>query len=161
MDGKVYTVNILKDNWDIASVIGSLVTAFFTVALFFVAFIQLRNLIRSNTLSTVLNLETEVYQRKSKVDEITSKLRVAAASDQNQLAQIYADDLDAAIENYLNILDRLSYCVLNGYLRDRDWKTEYEDLITTTVQQNSSSFGPGTYYLNTKKLYEKWKSHFP
>jgi len=141
-------VKILQDKsfWDIATSVSSIITALFTIGLFFLALFQLRNLILSNTLNTILDLESELYQRKSKIDEISSKIRISGSQSQNNLVLIYSDDLEAAKENYFNALDRLCYCILNGYLSNRDWKSEYNDLLKDTVRENEMSFGIGTYY---------------
>lgn len=77
-------------------------------------------------------------------------------SNQKDCIEIYLDDLEAAKENYFNVLDRLCYCILKNYIKDRDWKSEYNDLIKDTVCSNESYFGTGTYYKSIKKLYEKW-----
>lgn len=159
MEQTIYTVKVLKDSTflDIASVAGSLITAFFTVGLFFLARAQLKNLIQSNTLKTVLDLEAILNQRKSKINEVSSKLRRAYTSGEKDLAKIYSDDFNAAMEDYLNALDRLSYCILKGYLtKDNDWKLEYQDLLRGTVCQNESYFGLGTPYKNILKLFRKW-----
>lgn len=145
------------DSWcEVANAISAIVTALFTAGLFFVALIQFKNLIRANSLKTILDLESELNQRKSRIDDITSKIRTAEKDANIDVIDIYNDDLEAAQESYFNALDRLCYCVLKGYLEDRDWKSEYSDLLKETVRSNESSFGIGTYYKNIKKLYEKW-----
>lgn len=158
MNETVYTVRILKNLnfFDIAYMTSSIFTALFTAGLFFMAFIQLKILIRNNSLKTILDLEAELHQHKSKIDEVSSKMRIAEVSNQSNLLEIHSDDLEAAIENYFNILDRLCYCILKDYLLDRDWKSEYNDLLKDTVRSNESKFGPGTYFKNIIGLYKKW-----
>lgn len=158
MNETFYTVKVIQDLtvWDYLNSVSSLLTALFTIGLFFLAFSQLKNLIRNNSLKTILDLETELNNRKSTIDEITSKIRVASVSNQDNCIEIFLDDLEAAKENYFNVLDRLCYCILKNHLKDRDWKSEYNDLIKDTVRSNESYFGIGTYFKSIKKLYEKW-----
>jgi hypothetical protein len=126
--------------------------------LFFVAVFQLRNIVRTNEIKMVLDIESELHSRKTKIDETSSKIRVAGDQNNHSLVEIYDDDLEAFKESYFNALDRFCYCILKDYLKDRDWKKEYGDLIRTTVRENEGHFGTGTYYKNLKKIYEKWNN---
>jgi len=66
--------------------------------------------------------------------------------------------IEVAKENYLNSLDRLSYCILHNYLSDKDWRTEYRDTIFDAVDKNENSFGLSSRYRNIIKIYDKWKA---
>ena len=134
------------------------VEALFTMLIFFVAVVQLRNLVRTNTIKMVLDIESELHSRKTNIDETSSKIRVAGEDQKSALVEIFADDLEVFKESYFNALDRFCYCILKGYLKDRDWNKEYGDLIRTTIRENEEHFGTGTYYKNLKKIYEKWNS---
>lgn len=151
-------VRVVQDTsvWDKINSISMVVTALFTVFLVIIAFIELRNLIKSNYIKTIIDLESELYQRKSKLDDISSKIRIEGENISKKMLTIYEDDLNAANENYFNVLDRLCYCILKGYLKDRDWESEYGDLIKETVRSCEADFGVATYYKNIKKLYLKW-----
>lgn len=134
----------------------SWISAFATVGFLCVAWWQFRNLIRSNTISLELNLESDLNNRKSKMDDISSSIRISSSNRDIARIEILEDDLEAAIESYLNILDRLAYCILHGYMKDRDWKQEYRDLITDIIRNNEIHFGTGTYYKKLKPHYENW-----
>ena len=127
-----------------------------------VAWYQLRNLrkeLRMNSLMAVLEIESEMNGRKVALDEISYKIRKLEYANEldEKLSEILEDEQESALENYLNSIDRLSYCILKNYLPDRDWNSEYRDLIITTVRESEDKFGAGTYYLNIKDLYEKWQ----
>ncbi|MEM8927091.1 MAG: hypothetical protein AAGC45_02720 [Bacteroidota bacterium] len=129
---------------------------------------QLENLSenqKNNTLMTVLELESELNKRKESFDKANFELRhyniEVQKSRENlnkELLEIYKDKINISKENYLNSLDRLSYCILHKYLPDRDWRTEYRDTIFDTVDSFKDNFGVSTRFRNTTKLYEKWKS---
>jgi len=127
------------------------------------AYFQLKNLrkdLKMSSLMAVLEIESEMNKRKEKLDEVNFNIRKLENEGKltEKLAEILEDENNCALENYLNSIDRLAYCILKGYLSDRDWKTEYRDLIFKTLRDNENKFGTGTFYNNTVKLYENWKS---
>ena len=158
MKEPIYNVKIINTitSWEVMSVIVSVIAAIFSIGLFVVAFIQLRNLVKNNSLKTILDLEAELHQRQSKMADISSRIRVAKISSQDTLIEIYFDDLEAAEEIYYNALDRICYCILKGYLKDRDWKLEYQSLIRETIYSNKSAFGPDSSYTNIMVVHKKW-----
>ncbi|MCR5861775.1 hypothetical protein LRS05_06320 [Flavobacterium sp. J372] len=160
---------------DWISAISSAVTTLLTVGILLIAYFQIRQIKeqlsnmsenqRTNTLMTVLELESELNKRKESFDNVCFDLREYnhQISISNTLLnleklEIVQDKISVAKENYLNSLDRLSYCIIHKYLSDRDWKTEYRDVIFDVVDNHSDCFGVTSRFRNTKKLYEKWKS---
>ena len=131
-------------------------TAVSSFGLFCVAWYQIRKLIRSNTIQLVLNLESELNSRKVRIDDVSSSLRHASNEGNMTKLEIIEDDLEAAIDGYLNVLDRLCFCILKDYMKDRDWQSEYRELLQDTIRNNEDKFGTGTYYKNIKTLYENW-----
>lgn len=120
---------------------------------------------KNSTLMTVLELESELNKRKENFDKANFELREYNLEIENskkklskELLEIYRDKIDVSKENYLNSLDRLSYCILHDYLSDRDWRTEYRDTIFDAVDSYKESFGVSSRYRNTIKIYDKWKS---
>jgi len=114
---------------------------------------------------TVLELESELNKRKENFDNTNFELREYSLEVENskkklskELLGIYRDKIDVAKENYLNSLDRLSYCILHDYLSDRDWRTEYRDTIFDAVDSYKENFGVSSRYRNTIKIYDKWKN---
>jgi len=120
----------------------------------FIAWKQLSNVVKNNSIKIILDIEKELHDRKSKIDDLSSKIRQNESN--NALIAIFHDDLLAAKESYFNALDRLCYCILQGYLKDREWKNEYSSLLTDTVRSNRKEFQTGTYYINIVKIYKKW-----
>ncbi|MDQ1769601.1 hypothetical protein GQR60_07400 [Labilibaculum sp. A4] len=124
---------------------------------------QLKNLSdnqRNSTLMTVLELESEMYRRKEAFDNISFEIRSLGEDEGNpseKQLEIFQDRFNVSLENYLNSLDRLSYCIIYKYLSDRDWKTEYRDLIFDVVDSYESKYGTSSRFRNTKELYERWK----
>ncbi len=128
---------------------------------------QLKNMndtFRNSTLMTVLELENELIRRKVTWDEASfqlmeyninlTKLNEMPNGDYVELLQ---DKLNTSFENYLNSLDRFCYCVLHNYISDRDWKTEYRDVVFDIVKNNPENFNVNSRFRNTIKIYQKWK----
>lgn len=130
--------------------------------------IQLKSLAESqknSTLMTVLELESEMNKRKEYFDLCNYELRqysidlnLSNEEPNRDLLDLIQDKIKVSRENYLNSLDRLSYCIIHKYLSDRDWKTEYRDVIFQAVDNYPECFGVSSRFWNTKKIYEKWKN---
>lgn len=129
--------------------------------------LQLLNLndsFRNSTLMTVLELENELIRRKVSWDNESFELRqygIDVSCNKKELSKDYLDLLidkeKIAFENYLNSLDRFSYCVIHNYISDRDWRTEYRDVIFDVVNNKSEHFGINSRFRNTIKIYNRWK----
>lgn len=160
---------------DWISAISSVLSVLISFGFLFVAWyqikqvkIQLQSLAESqknSTLMTVLELESELNKRKEYFDQCNFELRaydIEINSSKNELNQdvleLLSDKIKIARENYLNALDRLSYCIIHKYILDRDWKTEYRDVIFDAIDNYSECFGVSSRFRNTKQLYKKWKS---
>ncbi|GEP52782.1 hypothetical protein FNO01nite_34540 [Flavobacterium noncentrifugens] len=160
---------------DWISAISSAVSAFISILVLCVAWfqikqvkVQLKSLAESqknSTLMTVLELESEMNKRKENLDHYNFELRqygIDVNSNNRELnndsIDLFQDRIKVARENYLNSLDRLSYCIIHNYLSDRDWKTEYRDVLFDAVDNFSDCYGVSSRFWNTKKLYEKWKN---
>lgn len=130
--------------------------------------LQLLNLndsFRNSTLMTVLELENELIRRKVSWDYESFSLRqygIDTASHQKELnidyLELLIDKEKIAFENYLNSLDRFCYCIIHNYISDRDWRTEYRDVIFDVVDSKSDQFGVSSRFRNTIKLYKRWKN---
>lgn len=180
MNATVYMVNILKDHLDIANIVSSIIYTIITAIVLLIAYFQFKALVKDNGLKTVLYIEAELSQRRSKMSELSTKLcelpvsneyelsqipndvlnmkfRETVVSKQQKLSEIYESELKSAIESYLNAIDRLCYCFLNGYVleKGRD-KSEYHDLLKSTVRTHESKFKSGTKYRNIIELLNKW-----
>ena len=128
---------------------------------------QLKNMndtFRNTTLMTVLELENELIRRKVSWDEASFQLRQYGI-DLNEkdefpnedVVELLNDKFNISLENYFNSLDRFCYCVLHNYIADRDWKTEYRDVVFDAVDNYATNFGVNSRFRDTIKIYQKWK----
>lgn len=120
---------------------------------------------KNSTLMAVLELESELNKRKESFDkanfeirEYNLELESTKKKLNEDLLEIYSDKIEVSKENYLNSLDRLSYCILHDYLSDRDWRTEYRDTIFEAVDNYKEKYDISSRYRNTIDIYNKWKS---
>jgi hypothetical protein len=160
---------------DWISAVSSIFTTFISAGILYVAYYQIKQVKKqlkslsenqkNSTLMTVLELESELNKRKENFDKANFELREYNLEIQKSeksfnidLLEIHQDKISVSKENYLNSLDRLSYCILHNYLSDRDWRTEYRDIIFDAIDNYKDSFGVSSRYRNTIKIYNKWKS---
>jgi hypothetical protein len=128
-----------------------------------VAWIQLsgvRDTLKINALMAVLDIEAQMTARKETLDKVSTKIRMAVATDPvsgAKFADILSDERKVALENYLNSIDRLCYCVLKNYFLERDWRTEYRTMLQRTIEENNSEFAAGSPYKNMIDLNNKWQ----
>lgn len=127
-----------------------------------VAWRQLGNVsksLRMNSLMAVLQIESEINSRKEKLNELAARIRQEGnkSKPDEGLILILNDQLDAVVQNYLNAVDRLAFCILNGFVPDKDWRTEYRNAIASDVKSYESKFGPSTPYRNILDLNAKWQ----
>ena len=152
-------------DWIVA--ICAIATVIIGVLTLYQLYIQLKNLnisLRNSTLSTLIDLENEINRRKESLDEKCNDSRKYDNELGNQVPEekklkFIINAENSALENYLNSLDRLSYCILNNYFLDKDWRTEYRDVIFDIVDKRHDQFGTHSRYRNIKKLYNNWKDN--
>lgn len=136
-------------------------TATFTGAGVAVAWIQLSGIKKSMDMSglmAVLEIETQMNERKVYFDESCTKLRIAKHENQSEDAlQILCDAVACAKENYFNAMDRLSFCVLKGYLSDKDWRAEFRPSLQKAIATYPNDFNEASLFRNIKKLNGKWQ----
>ncbi len=131
--------------------------------------LQLKNLndsFRNSTLMTVLELENELIRRKVSWDTESFGLRAYGIEVNSQTTEVNQEHLEllidkenVALENYLNSLDRLAYCIIHEYIADRDWRTEYRDVLFQVVDKKKEQFGVNSSFRNIIKLYNRWKDN--
>lgn len=142
--------------------IATICTVFIAAGAVLVAWRQLsgvRNELRMSSLMAVLEIEAEMNSRKEKLDSVAFKIRTYSNEMKltEELKSVFSDERSCALENYLNSVDRLAYCILKNYLKDRDWRSEYRDYILSIVRDNESLFGAGSRYTNIIDINDKWK----
>lgn len=113
---------------------------------------------RTDSLRIVLEIETQMNSRKLEFDKASREIREAEsinASDEKM--EILNDYFESVKENYFNSLDRLCFCIRKDYLCDKDWKTEYQNLIHDVVVNYEEDFNEGSPYRNIKAINNKWQ----
>jgi len=106
----------------------------------------------------VLEIEGQMNERKSAWDKSSRSIREADLNDTpSEMMDIIIDYHATTKENYFNSLDRLCFCILKQFLKEKDWKVEYRNLLHNTIQDNESDFGVSTPYKNVVDLNYKWQ----
>ncbi|NFI55069.1 hypothetical protein FDA48_01520 [Clostridium botulinum] len=126
---------------------------------------SLRKSLEQSNLMAIFEIEFELNRRKVRVADIrTRNLEKITCSEVDKLSEqekhnikIMDDLFEEALEDYLNIFDRLAYFILNKNLREEDFRLEYRDMLFETITEENKRFQTGTKYRNMVKLYEKWK----
>ena len=114
---------------------------------------------RTDSLRIVLEIETQMNSRKLEFDKASKEVREAQLNSASEdKMDILKDYFEAVKENYFNSLDRLCFCMLKNYLSDKDWKTEYRNLIHDTIASYEEDFSTASPYRNIKAINEKWQS---
>ena len=109
------------------------------------AFIALRTSKKSSSVMMVLEIENQMNERKSMWDKAATELRQAEAEKKSEDLQIILGEyVETTKENYFNSLDRLCFCISKNYLKEKDWKVEYRNLLNSTIQAYSSDFNSST-----------------
>ncbi|MDY6032017.1 MAG: hypothetical protein SPI86_09710 [Treponemataceae bacterium] len=119
---------------------------------------QIKNQLSSATLTNVLTLEAEMNSRKAKLDDINNEIEKANLEgklDKNA-KEVFKRYQNSAIENWLNSVDRLCFCIKSNYLKEKDWKMEYRDYIIDIVRTYEDKFGESSLYTNIKDINQKW-----
>ena len=105
-------------------------------------------------LKVVLEIENQINTRKSEFDK-TNKLIQESSIDKN--LEVLQNYFNTTKENYLNALDRLCYCIDKNYIDERDWKSEYRNMLRDTIETFPDDFNEASPYRNIKKINNKWQ----
>ena len=128
------------------------------IALFFTGWqlYQVSKQLRLSNLTNVLSIESEINNRKETVDKINHEIN----QNQNKSefdANTEEERLEAAVENWINSVDRLCFCIRKNYFPEKEWSIEYRDYILDLVRNNEELFGAGSRYVHIIFLNNKWK----
>jgi len=156
-------------NLELVAALASVITAIASIGGFIAAFFQLKGIRENiklgveeqklNGLRVVLEIETQMNERKVHFDKVARELREAEQRGADQASiEILADHFETAKENYFNALDRLCFCILKKYLDERDWRSEYRNVLNNTIQTYENDFLEASPYRNTKELNRLWQS---
>ena len=134
-----------------------------TLAIFGIPFMlyqirQIKVQLKISTLTNILSLEADITLRKEKLDDINhkiEKLNINGELDDNKKI-VYEKYQNAAIENWLNSVDKLCFCIKHNYLKEKDRKIEYRDYIIAIVKDFEGKFGESSKYTSIIDMNKKW-----
>lgn len=144
--------------------LSSIVTALLGICALVFAVRQISHItvqLRISALTNVLSLESEMNLRKEKLDNINHEiqiLHIKGELNDDKTKEIYENKLDATIENWLNSVDRLCFCIRRNFFTEKDWKLEYRDFIREIIQSFEYKFRADTKYSNILELNKKWSN---
>jgi uncharacterized protein HemX len=119
---------------------------------------QIKVQLKTSTLTNVLSIEAELNSRKEKLDAVSHEIEILHMEGKlsDKAKEIYERKQNATIENWLNSVDRLCFCIKRDYLKEKDWKAEYRDYIIDIVKNFEKYFGAASRYKNIMDINEKW-----
>lgn len=128
---------------------------------------QIHRMTKANSISSVaalLQIESSLSQNRQRIDQAAVAMAHLTARRQSgvtvQPAEIEACtmEMNGAIQNYLNSLDRLCACILRDILREDHAKQDYRDLINAAIANYKDEFDTviGRYY-HILKLRDRWR----
>jgi len=111
-----------------------------------------------DSLKIVLEIETQMNSRKLEFDKSAKLIQEATLDNKSEeQMDILEDYFNATKESYFNALDRLCYCIEKDYINDKDWRTEYRNLLYDVIQAYEEDFGEASPYNNIKNINRKWQ----
>lgn len=123
----------------------------------------LHHTLRTDTLMAILTIEAELAARKEKTDEASTalwRLSKQPTADADEVA-LLTTRLNAALESWLNALDRLCFCIRRDYVPEKDWRAEYQQYVAEAIAAQPRFFARDTRYINTLQLHERWQAEWP
>lgn len=111
---------------------------------------------RISGLGTFLEVENQIINSRRELTK--ASLNVLALKDKGKQDELDSASLylDECIENYLNGLDRLCFCIIKEYFDNDEMKIEYRHVINDAVKENPTYFQQASKHRNIKKIHEKW-----
>ncbi|GBQ69026.1 hypothetical protein [Komagataeibacter xylinus] len=153
------------DNYNLYSLIVSLLSSIIALIMLFLAYKQLKELngqvtiaVKANSISslnTLLSLEDHISQmRKEFSKDLISVLECKKTGGDTSILEL---KLDESKQMYFNSLDRLCFCVKKNMLDDDDARKDYKEAISSLIKQYPEDFGPSSTYSNILIVYESWR----
>ncbi|MGY1511025.1 hypothetical protein ACW7GX_11500 [Aeromonas hydrophila] len=110
-----------------------------------------------NTLNSLLALEDQIAQRRQELSSSAIALHAFKDTANNEQFDIAKLRFNEAVQMYLNGLDRLCSCIIEGYLDEKKMMRDYRDVINNAVKDHSEKFGADSKYTNIIDINHKWK----
>jgi DNA integrity scanning protein DisA with diadenylate cyclase activity len=113
---------------------------------------------RNDSLKIVLEIETQMNSRKLEFDKASKIVRESTLlKKSDEEMDIISDYFNAVKESYFNSMDRLCYCIDKEYINDKDWTSEYRNMLYRTIEEFPDDFNEASPYRNMKKINKKWQ----
>jgi hypothetical protein len=132
-----------------------------------IALIQIGKVVKSNSISEVaalLQIESVLGQNRQRIDQATVLMANLNSKRQGGGTVLQAEidaveiEMNGAVQNYLNSLDRLCACILRGVFREDYAKQDYRDYINAAIETYADHFGGvKDRFHNIRKVREKWR----
>lgn len=107
-----------------------------------------------NGLGTFLEIENQILSNRRELAKASIQcLELEKGTNEFDSASLY---LNECTENYLNVLDRLCFCILKEYFDNDEMKIEYRNIINDAVKENKDAFSQATKHRNIVKIHGKW-----
>lgn len=110
---------------------------------------------RINGLQTFLEIEKQISDSRRDFSKAAMEMQDKKNEDGTipESVQLYFSE---CLENHLNTLDRLCFCILKKYFDNDEMKIEYRHVIQQAVDSNPDRFTSSTKHRNITKIYDKW-----
>lgn len=107
-------------------------------------------------LSIILSVGQLINNSKNDLDKVQLEA-IEFTRSKKQIPPKLQANFDIAVENYLNSIEKLCNLFYKKHIKESKWKIEYREIIFDAVDNFEEKFGAATRYVNTKKIYNKWK----
>ncbi|MCS6724284.1 hypothetical protein [Proteus mirabilis] len=109
-----------------------------------------------NRLIALLDVEKTINGNRIELSKTTNYIDLNM--DSMSVSQLESSQLHQyqCIENYLNSVDRLCFCLLNSYFDDEELRKEFREMVSDTYKSYTEEIVKGVHFRNIKKLYDKW-----
>ena len=148
---------------EIIAAISGVITVVVTAVGVGVAWVQLHGIktgLNISSLMAVLAIETQMNDRKVQLDEQCATYRLKIQENlSSDIIKIYGDLFHSAKENYFNALDRLCFCILKEYVKGKDWRAEYRNVLKNCIEAHPDDFNEASQFRNIKKLNNQWQDN--
>lgn len=155
--------------YQLITLISEIIQGIGVLATAYIAWSEVPRLVKeyqNSKLMANFEIEFELYKRKARLNEIREENKQYAihlkANHEGYSKEGFAakdSKYNEAIEDYLNIFDRLCYYILKNRLSDDDFKTQFRDALRQDIEGFQKQFSsPATPYKNMINLHQKWSS---
>lgn len=139
----------------------AIVTAASTIVWLGIAVWQLGGIkrqLKDNILGNVLSLESELNSRRMEFERLAAEVGVwehKGTLDAEE-TEIYKHQVRVAKESWLNVVNRLCFCIKQGYFDEKNWKAEYRDYVVGIVANYPDMFNAGSKYTSILDVNNLW-----